>query len=142
MHATMFRNLNRALILKLAALGPVMGALIVAGAFPENADRVGWLVVDGFCAIAIARSRVHNPFWHGCVTGFLLGASAILVQGLFVDTYIANNPWVMEPFVDKPDFNMQYFILQLVPFIGIATALLLGFLSWVAARAIPAKEAA
>jgi hypothetical protein len=118
-----------------------MGALIVAGAFPENVDRIAWLVVDGVCAVMIARSGVANVFWNGAVTGFILGASATLVQGLFVDTYVANNPWVMETFANQPEgFSMRAFVLQLVPFIGLAGALVLGFLSWLARRMIQSKK--
>lgn len=137
------KNLNRALILKLAALGPVMGALVVAGTFPENVDRVAWLVVDGFCAVAIARAHVSNAFWHGVVTGFLLGASATLVQGLFIDSYLANNPWVLERFADQAEgFSIQGFVLQLAPFIGLASALMLGFLSFLLDRAFAKKDKA
>lgn len=136
-------SLNRSLILKLAALGPVMGALIVAGTFPEGVDKLAWFPVDVFCAVAIARSGIGNPFWTGAVTGFLLGASSTLVQGLFIDTYVANNPWVLDRFAGQPEsFNIQFFVLQLVPFIGIAIALGVGFLSWVASRVLPPREAA
>jgi hypothetical protein len=134
--------MNRGLILKLSALGPAMGALVVIGVFPEGTDRFAWMVVNIGCAVAIARSQVANVFWHGCVTGFIVGASSTLVQGVFADTLIANNPWMLERFADQPEgFNLQFFVMMLVPFIGIAGALLTGFLSFLAARVLRREEA-
>lgn len=134
-------RLDRALLWKLAAFGPIMGVLIVAGAFPAGVEKFAWLAVDVFCAVAIGRAAVGNPFWQGAVTGFVVGASATLVQGLFIDSYLANNPTVAARFADRPpDFNVQYFVLELVPFIGIAGALVLGFLSFVSDRFLGRKE--
>jgi hypothetical protein len=129
--------MNRGLVLKLSLLGPVMGALVVFGVFPQGVDRFAWMVVNIGCAVVIARSSVDNVFRHGAVIGFVVGASATLVQGVFADALIANNPWVMDKFADQPEgFDMQLFIMQLVPFIGIAGALLTGFLSFLAGRVL------
>ena len=129
--------MNRRLVLRLSLLGPVMGALVVFGVFPEGTDRFAWMAVNIGCAVAIARSHVENVFWHGVVTGFIVGASSTLVQGIFADTLIANTPWMLVRFADQPEgFNLQFFIMMLVPFIGIAGALLTGFLSYLAGRVL------
>jgi hypothetical protein len=132
---------NRKLVLWLAVLGPVMGVLIVAGVFPKGVDRFAWMGVNFVCAVAIARARVRNPFWHGAVTGFLIGALATLVQGVFTDTYVAHNPWVLETFSRRSeDFDLQYFIMMLVPFIGLAGAFITGLLSYLVDKAMRPKE--
>jgi hypothetical protein len=47
----------------------------------------------------------------------------------------------METFANQPEgFSMRAFVLQLVPFIGLAGALVLGFLSWLARRMIQSKK--
>lgn len=133
--------MNRKLVLWLAALGPVMGALIVAGVFPKGVDRFAWMGVNIVCAVSIARARVDNPFWHGAVAGFLIGALATLVQGVFTEAYVAHNPWVLETFSRRSeDFDLQYFIMMLVPFIGLAGAFITGLLSYLADKAMRPKE--
>ena len=74
-----------------------------------------------------------------CVLAFFFvsGASATFVQGVFSSTYALNNPWVVEEFADMPvGFDLQFFIMMLVPFIGIASALALGFLTFLAVRVL------
>jgi hypothetical protein len=133
--------MNRRLVLGLSAFGPVMGALLVLGAFPEGTDRFAWTTVVIICAVAIARSSVGNAFWHGAVTGFIVGATAKLVEGLFADTYFANNPWIVEHYADKPEgFDLQLFVLQLAPFVGIGNALITGFLSFLARRVMKRED--
>jgi len=130
-------RVNRRLIALVSIIGPVMGTLVVLGVFPEGADRFAWMGVNLACAFAIARARVNNAFWHGVVAGFIIGASATLVQGLFFNTYIANNPWVPERFTNQPaGFSLRIFVMMLVPFIGLAGGLLTGFLSWLVDRAM------
>jgi hypothetical protein len=128
---------NRRLVLWLSTLGPVMGALVVVGAFPKGVDRYAWMVVNLACAVVIARARVSNAFWHGAVAGFLIGATATLVQGVFTDAYVANNAWVLDVYSRRSEgFDLQYFIMMLVPFIGLAGALVTGFLSYLVDRAM------
>jgi hypothetical protein len=132
---------SRRLVLGLSAFGPAMGTLVVLGTFPEGTDRFAWMVVNIICAVAIARTGVANAFWTGAVTGFFVGASSTLVQGLFADALASNNPWMLERFSDQPEgFDFQLFVLQLVPFIGIAGGFMTGFLSFLARRAMRYQE--
>lgn len=129
-------GLNWRLIGALSTFGPLVGALVVLGVFPNGSESYAWLVYSIAVAF-IAVVRTANPFWNAAVTGFVSGASATLVQGLFVDTFLANNPWVAERFAEAPEqFNFQYFVLMLVPFIGIASGLLVGLLTHLAGRVV------
>ena len=135
--------MNRRLITMLSIMGPAMGVLIVLGVFGEGVERFAWMAVNLSCAFAIGRARVHNAFWHGVVAGFVIGASATLVQGLFFDAYIANNPWVPQRFSNQPaGFDLRVFVMMLVPFIGVAGGLLTGFLSYLADRAMRRRQEA
>lgn len=134
-------NWNLALLLSL--FGPAVGAVSVfVGTGSERADRLLWLPVVLVSAWVIARFVGRDPFRHGVVVGFIAGATAKLVQGVFAATYWANNPWLAETFMDKgAEFDFQRYTLNLVPYVGLASALLQGFLAWVAGRIFrPAAE--
>jgi hypothetical protein len=127
--------MNWALILYLSLFGPVIGSLVVLGVFPRGGDRYVWLVVTIVCAVVIARRVPGRHLQHGAVVGFLSGATSTLVQGLFAATLASNNPWIVEEFAEMPEgFDLQFFIMMLVPFIGVASAIILGLLSYLAAR--------
>ena len=135
------RNLNWRLIGVLSLFGPLMGGLVVLGVFPAGTDRVGWLVVLGVCAYVIARLTPHSAFQHGTVVGFTTGAGATLIQGILYGPLLANNPWIVDKFSSKPEgFDIRYFIFMLVPFIGIASAFMLGGLSYLVERYMRRRE--
>jgi D-alanyl-lipoteichoic acid acyltransferase DltB (MBOAT superfamily) len=118
-----------------------MGALVVAGVFPPGFERIGWMVVTLVCAFAIGRARVENAFWHGVVVGFVVGALATLVEGIFFGSYIKNNAWVVDKFTNQPaGFDLRIFIMMLVPFIGLAGGLVTGFVTYLVDRAMQARR--
>ena len=135
-------NLNRALIVKLIGLGPVMGILNVIGAFPQGWERYAWVLVAALVAIIVARNVDRNAFGHGAVIGFINGAISTLIQGIFVNTWVANNPWVLDEFADMPEgFDLQFFVIMLVPFIGVAAALAGGLFALLASRIVNQSKA-
>ena len=73
--------MNWALALPLALLGPLMGALMVLGVFPEGTDRFAWFAVVGLCAYLSARKEPGRALLHGAVIGFWNGASAHAAAG-------------------------------------------------------------
>lgn len=135
------KQLDLRLIGMLTLFGPAMGALVVAGVFPEGTDRFGWLVVMGICAFVIARRVPGTAFQHGAIVGFTTGATATLLQGILLTPLISNNPWILETFANKPEgFDLKYFVMMLVPFIGVASALMLGGLSYLVERLTRRRE--
>jgi len=127
--------MNWKLVLYLSLFGPVIGSLVVMGVFPERSERFAWLAVSTLSAVIIARSLDDKHFQHGALVGFIAGATSTLVQGLFSANLASNNPWVVEAFAEMPEgFDLQFFIMMLVPFIGIVSALGGGLLALVAAR--------
>jgi ethanolamine transporter EutH len=129
------RELNWKLILLLSSFGPIMGTTIVLGVLPRVTHGYVWLVFTIASAFLVAKRCEDNYFATGAVIGFLAGATSMLIRGLFVETFSSNNPWVMEELADKPEgYNLRYFVLNLVPFTGLAGALLGGMMAFVASR--------
>jgi hypothetical protein len=132
---------NWKLILALCVAGPLMGALMVMGVFPEGTDRYAWFVIVGVNAVVVARKEPERALAHGALIGFVNGAVATLVQAVFLDTLVANNPYIVEKFANQPaGFDLQYFIYMLVPFVGIAGGAMTGLLSMLAARALASRR--
>ena len=122
--------MNWRLLAPLAAIGPIMGALIVMGAFPKGVDRFAWLMVVLACAFVVARREGRRALPHAALVGFWNGASSTLIQALFVERLLANNPWIAQSFANEPKgFDMDYFMFMLVPFIGVAGGALTGLLA-------------
>jgi hypothetical protein len=131
---------NWRLLATLAGAGPLMGALTVLGVFPRGADRFVWSGVVVVCALVTAWRERERALLHGAVLGFWNGASSTLVQALFVEELVANNPWFASSFAHQPrGFNLEYFVFMLVPFIGVAGGALTGLVAMLAARALAAR---
>lgn len=128
-------RLNWRLILYLSLFGPLLGTLMVFGLLPRGMESFAWLAVTVFCSVVIARQPELNHFANGAAVGFVSGATATLIQGLFAATLITNNPWIVSEFADMPEgFDTQFFIMMLVPFIGVGSAFAGGVLAHLAAR--------
>ena len=128
-------KLNWRMILYLSMFGPFMGVLIVMGAIPRGLEGLPWLVIGLFCAFWIALRQPYKQFPHGALVGFISGVASTLIQGVFSNTYVENNPWVVEEFADMPaGFDIQFFTLLLVPFIGVASALVMGLMTYLAVK--------
>lgn len=131
------RKLDGKLIVLLSLPGPAVGVLTLFGIIPEGVDRYFWLVISVVCAVTIARRVDRYPFGHGALVGFILGATAKLIQGIWSGTYVAHNPGLLEKFSEVPQgAEFKYFVLMLVPFVGIGSALIVGLLSHLAYKAL------
>jgi hypothetical protein len=134
--------MNWRLVGLLGLFGPLMGALIVLGAFPRGVDRFAWVAVVGVCAVVVGRRERARAraLAHGAVLGFWNGASATLLQALLLERWVANNPWVNEAFANQPPgFDLEFFVFMLVPFIGVAGGALTALLAVLAARVFTAS---
>jgi hypothetical protein len=130
-------SIDRKLVALLSLPGPAMGVLTVFGIIPEGVDLYFWLAISVACAVVIARRVESRAFGHGALVGFVLGVTSKLIQGIWSDTYVVHNPGLLEKFSDVPQGpEFQYFILMLVPFVGIGSALIVGLLSHLAFKAM------
>jgi hypothetical protein len=129
--------MNWKLLLPLVILGPLMGALIVLGQFPEGIDRFAWVGIVLTSAFYVARREPATAVKHGFAIGFWNGASSTLVQALFVKQLLANNPWMVTRFARAPHgFDIQFFVYMLVPFIGVAGGGMTAFVAMLFRRAL------
>jgi hypothetical protein len=131
---------NWRLLAWLAPIGPTVGALTVLGVFPRGADRFVWFAIVIGTAILVARRGPVRALVHGAVAGFWNGATSTLVQALFLETLVANNPWFRDAFAKQPPgFDLDYFVFMTVPFIGVAGGAMTGLLSMLAVRLLAAR---
>ena len=122
--------MNWRLLATLAWIGPAMGTFMVMGAFPKGADRYAWLVVVLTSAFIVARREAPRALKHAALIGLWNGATATLVQAVFVERLLANNAWIAESLARQPKgFDMEFFVFMLVPFIGVAGAAATGLLA-------------
>ena len=118
------------LIIPLSLPGPIMGVLTLYGIIPFSVGRWIWAAVSIVVAVTIAHRVERDAFRHGAVVGFLVGASLVLIQAIWADVYLANNPELAQMLTGPtagPAF--QYRRLMLVPFVGILTGGLVGRMS-------------
>jgi hypothetical protein len=133
--------MNWKLLLPLCLFGPMMGALMVMGVFPEGSDRFAWYVVVLLCAFLSARHARERVLLHGAVIGFWNGASATLVQALFFETTVRNNPYILEKFSNQPPgFDLEFFMFRLVPFVGVAGGAMTGLLAMIIERVLRRRD--
>jgi hypothetical protein len=132
---------NWRLLLWLAPIGPIMGTLTVLGVFPQGADRYFWFAIVTGTALLVARREPARALLHGAAAGLWNGAASTLVQALFLERLVANNPWFENAFAKQPPgFDLDYFVFMTVPFIGVAGGAMTGLLSMLAARVLAARR--
>lgn len=127
------------LVLSLTLLGAVVGMASVLG-LSGVAAAIGWTLVAVICAGQIARRAPGRPFLHGFLTGVLGSALATLVQVALISIYLENQPDIAaELEAMATTLTPRTLILISAPFLGAVGGLVLGLLSWIAAR-IEAKD--
>jgi hypothetical protein len=111
------------------------------GEFPPGVERFAWLAVVLTCAFVVAKREPARALKHGALIGLWNGVTSTLVQALFVERLVANNPWIAEEFAHAPrGFDLEFFVFMLVPFIGVAGAGMTGLVSMLLARVFTARR--
>lgn len=79
------------LALTLSAVGIVMGAGSLTGAYGAAVEMTAWLVVGiGWAAAAVRWAG--RPFWAVAAAGLASGIATGAIQAAFAATLVANNP--------------------------------------------------
>ncbi|MGH7491417.1 MAG: hypothetical protein ACREOO_03375 [bacterium] len=131
------KSLNWKIINNLALLGVAMGVATILG-WVGSYEGLVWLLVATICAVAISRLVAYRHFHHGVLTGVFISLAAQMLQVIFFPVYLANNLGHTADFNQLPiDFPPRLFLLILTPFIAAASGIVLGVMSWGAARAVP-----
>ena len=116
------------LVLLFGILGILMGFLSVKG-LTKGIEPILWLVLGIFTTIIIARNITEKWFIVIIIIGVLWGFFNAVMQSLFLDEYLANNPDYASSFRKAP-VNPRLFVLVTGPLIGLATGLVLAFMIW------------
>jgi hypothetical protein len=126
--------MNWKVIVALSGFGAAMGIASVFGLLRGN-EALFWLIIGIVSAVWVARRVQHKYFIHGLIVGIIWGLAASIIQVAFFQTYLINNPESAKQMKQVPgSLNSRFFILMLAPIIGVVTGLLLGALSWIAAK--------
>ena len=128
------KKLDWVLIKKLSLLGVAVGVATVWGWVGSHVG-LAWLLAALICAAAIGRHAPQAHFLHGLATGVYASLAAQMLQVIFFPVYMAHNLAHTADFNQLPiDFPPRLFIVILAPFIAAASGMVLGGMSWAAAR--------
>lgn len=126
--------MNWKIVVALSGFGVAMGMASIFGLIGGN-EALFWLIIGIFSAVWIALRVQHKYFIHGLIVGILWGLVASIIQVAFFQTYLTNNPESAKQMEQVPgSLNPRFFILMLAPIIGLVTGVILGALSWIAAK--------
>ena len=126
--------MNWKLIFGLAGFGVLMGVLSLFG-YTQGIEWLLWLIIAVVCSVLIAKMLSVKYFLNGLLVGFLGGIFNSIVQSVFFDTYLSNNPKAAEGFGPIPGgLDPRIFVLIAGPFIGLLYGLVLGLFTWLTGK--------
>jgi hypothetical protein len=121
--------MNWRLILSLSLLGIVLGIASVFG-FTSGREWLAWLCIGAYSAWKFATRSREELFLHGFYLGILTGCFSSVVQALFISTFLANNPRMVEALNALPhDLHPAAVILIMGPIIGTVSGVVFGVLA-------------
>jgi hypothetical protein len=121
--------MNWKIILLLSLFGVVMGIASLFG-ISQGVEWILWIII-AFASAFILSVNVTNKFFaHALFIGLLDGIYPSVIQLAFFDTYILNNPQLLEGFQQLPaTVEPRLFVLVIGPFIGIVYGLFIGLIT-------------
>jgi hypothetical protein len=122
------KTLDWHLIIILSAFGLIMGLLSVKG-FTQKSEPFLWLFITIISVVVLLKNIEHKIFLHGLITGLSWGILNALVQSVFFEIYLANNPSYQDNFQKITFIQPRFFPLITGPFTGLITGLILGGMS-------------
>lgn len=121
--------MNWVLILSLSSFGVLLGILSVLG-FTKKAEPILWLIAGFFTVFMLYQKETGLIFWHGFIIGVSWGFLNSIIQSIFFETYLKNNPKYTAAFSKSSHLKPRYLILLVGPMLGLLTGAVLGGLSW------------
>lgn len=126
--------MNWKLIFSLSLIGI---AIAFAGVFgmPGSIEPYVWLVVFIFYAVVIVKSLEGKYFLHAFMVSAVNGVWIGIIHALFVPTYLANHPEMLEQYSKMP-VAMPPAVAMLIfaPFFGALFGLVAGLFAVVASK--------
>jgi hypothetical protein len=121
--------MNWRLILSLSLLGIIFGIASVFG-FTSGREWLAWLLIGAYSAWKFARRSGEELFLHGFYFGILTGCFSSVIQALFISSYLANNPRMIEALDALPHgLHPAAIILIMGPIIGSVSGVVFGVLA-------------
>lgn len=121
--------MNWRLILSLSLFGFPMGAASVFG-LTKSYEWLMWLCIGLYCAWKFAQKVNDDFFLHGFYLGILDGVFSSAIQALFMSTYLANNPRMVEVLNTLPQsLSPALVVLIMGPIIGTVSGVVFGVLA-------------
>ena len=121
--------MNWQLIFLLSGFGILMGILSANG-LTRKIEPFLWLAFSFISAFIISKNVSRNLFLYGLIVGILWGVFNSVLQSIFFNTYLKNNPRYKEAYAKNAVVKPRYFILLVGPMIGLVTGIVLGGLAW------------
>ncbi|HEX6764000.1 MAG TPA: hypothetical protein VF103_00955 [Polyangiaceae bacterium] len=137
----MTKSLDSKLVVLLSLPGLFM-AFATVFFIPSRIEPAFWLPIFIFCAIVIARAGVPKPFLHGFLVSLVNCVWITSAHILFAGTYLANHVEEAEMLKTMPSPDSPRLMMAMTgPAVGIASGLVLGLFSYVAAKLVKPKAA-
>lgn len=125
--------MNWRIVMWLGSLGVFMGIATILGLSPD-VEVALWAVMAFVSSYLLVRFVTQKLILHGIGAGFLMGAAHGIVQMLFFDVYLANNPTAAKGFVETEGVKPRIFVFVVGTLTGIVYGALVGGIAMVAAR--------
>lgn len=115
----------------LTLFGVVMGFATVFG-LTKNNEFYYWMIIGVISAFAISKITTEKIFVKSTVVGLFMGIFTGIIQYVFFNTYLENNPESIDGFKQIPlSLAPQYVLLFSAPFTGIIFGLFIGLIAYV-----------
>jgi hypothetical protein len=133
------KSLDFKLIVLLSLPGLFM-AFATVFFIPSKIEPAFWLPIFIFCAVVIARAGVPKPFLHGFLVSLVNCVWITTAHILLVDTYLANHAEEAAMLKTMPSPDSPRLMMAMTgPVVGIASGLVLGLFSFIAAKLVKPK---
>jgi hypothetical protein len=127
--------MNWKLIALLGVLGALVGLATALVGMRPPLEFAAWTAVYLLWAWMAVRLQSQRPLLTGVLAGAFAGICAGTMQTLFLDRYVANNPWLAEPPATSGDAALAFVAFGAVA--GAVFGLIFGVLARVWLRRWP-----
>ncbi len=122
--------MNWKIILLLVFIGAAIAVASLFGLLHTRYEIIYWLVLGIASGFVIAKT-CNRTFMHGVVVGLFTGIIGSVIQAVFFNTYLQNNPTSLDGFKNlTPSMEPQYVLLFSGPFFGIAYGIIVGLIAF------------
>ena len=112
-------------IMIFSVVGLIMGLLSIKG-FTQKIEPFLWLLFGIATTLVLSKNIDNKAFLHGLLVGLAWGFVNGLIQTVFFNSYLANNPHLQPDFSKITFMHPRYYVLLMAPVIGLITGLILG----------------